>query len=346
MMESMVPSRQSLRRPGWVVRRTIAVAAFCVLPAAACVADGGAAGRAIDVDSLEKLAAGLAEQAEKQVGGEPTTDGLETELAAVVYDKDGLNALRSILARQPAETSGLYVVDKLLDPLLSADPSVVRAARHGLLNLLMERFVRYLPLPRYPAAQLRRLQHGEYDPNMATEAVLRQMATVEEARSRKAQSETPVQRHNELAGSIERKVYRLMLQSDEVQTDRELILSLVRAESSRDHACLKILDAITGRAPSMPPEQAERIHEDLTRLLDQWQLKTGSYVRKDAVIVSRSDNSSYASQSAYWGIDLPRVLNLLAPALGKEQLPVPGEDALNKLIKQRAQDLLNSRQQR
>jgi hypothetical protein len=287
----------------------------------------------VDRERMQKLAEQVAANARRWVEDRPLDPNVDARLDKVVYDAQSVRYLRMVTSRPRPDPIDLYVVNKLLEPLMRADAEVIESAR-PMINSLQSRYGRYMRAPRYSPGQLRKYDYGDYRQG-AAERLLRKIGQIEEARDEKEQAERVIERHNHLVGRILRKAYELMAVQDDRSMQKRLMQLIVQTEARGDATCVQVMEAIAGAADRMPKAQAERFYGDLTKLLEAWRLKGGEYLMPWSFRIVREDESYFEKmRGVYWGIVIPETMNALATVAEKPQVRVPDREKMKDLVEQ------------
>jgi len=325
------------------MRVVTAVGLLAALTACPGVAQGAKAVDPIGGDELTKLAERVESEANAWLKGEPVDNEATKKLAGVVYDDASVKVLKVLLENVQGKPVGVYVAEKLIGPLMRADPRVVKNAKDFIL-WVESRFARYKPLPRYKRGALRRFKYMDYHPGARSEAMLKSIAMIEKARDKKVAKEEPILIHNRQVGRLLEKIFRLELMLDDAKVDKQLMMRIVRAKKQRDATILSIFQAIRDRAASMSQEHAKRLHDNLWKLFEQWRLDEAALRWPDRPFISRHGNSQfYTGATIYYGIELPRTLNELAGPAKATKLPVPAYVEWREQVKKEREKIQQAR---
>ena len=289
---------------------------------------------------LEKLTERVEANADLWVSGKDIDPSVPREMEYVEYDADSVRPLLRALAEPRKDPIDLYVANRLLEPLLRAQSSVIAQALPKVSGLLKRCEMR--EFQQWPDARYRAMQMPDADADMSEAERKARIEQAKELRKRKLASDMEVARHNEQAAKLIRAVGELMLYAGEVEHARQFVELLIRQEEKGHASFVALLEALKGEIPRMEKDLAIVYYDALKELGLDLRMARKEYVDYTDPHVNEMENSHYGRplddsgapagkpEWTYTGIELLRVVNLLAPKAGRPARVVPKKGQVDR----------------
>lgn len=206
---------------------------------------------------------------------------LNKELNKVRYGDDACRHLCDAMSAARKDPLNIFVINKLLDPVIVAKPAQAWAKPELCRKLLptvkqIESKLKYADMPKHSKEALAKCKLQEsYDKKLSADQLAKLLDDTTKARAAKLAAERPLALHNEELGKFKRFTYRLMAAADDPKEDAVLIKLLEDLEKERDIMFKSIVEAIWFEAPRMKADRAKLFYDALVRIGDP--IKLGQY---------------------------------------------------------------------
>jgi hypothetical protein len=287
--------------------------------------------------TIAAIADALETEAEAYLNGQSEQSKAAEQLQQIKYDEESIRPLTAALRSPRKMTTAPYVANRLLEPLLSADPKIV-ARMATTLRLLHARGRRFLPLPSYSKQALTQYQIPPFNPRATAETVLRQMDQIQKRRLEKVAKEQAVIRYNREVMALEKKLVRLLLRVGDPQYDRDVLSVMTAAERSGHATYAAILGAMADSAEHVDAERAELLYTALESMGSQMRMKKKKYVHPAEAKLRSHENSEFAASDDFPGIRLLSAANEFAAKANKPRIQVPTKKEVDQYLRRKREE--------
>ena len=203
-------------------------------------------------------------------------EALEKTLLGVRYSEEIIPALTAAMNAPRPDPINLYVINRLLEPL---DPPSLRSDNRPIrrssvdfnrkllpaLKSLDQRLAKYQDMPKIAGPTLEAIKMPAAAGDIANEAFLRQVETVQKRRDEKIVRERPIALHNQQAGRLRQYIWRLTLACEDPKEDQQIISRLPALEKSGSEY-KALIEVINREIPYMSPERAKSLYDALLKI--------------------------------------------------------------------------------
>jgi len=295
-----------------------------ILRAAAALAIASAAVAAPDTEpsgatreQLDRMVTQLRANAEQWVNDQEIETATEVELKGVWLNRESVGHLAAVIKSIDPNTTGLYVINRLLRRLSFAKSPTIRAALPTIKDLNSRVRKTYKSFPELSDRQVKALKRPTSSSRVAREAF-------EQRRREKMANDRAIAKHNQMVYVLEKYTYRLMLLARSPSEDKTLAEQLVLAEKSRSAIWLTILDGMADEARWMTPQRGETIYKVLRPPAIELKMeRRKGYVHRGKSKLREDDRSTCEMVRDYPGIRMLSTLNRIATAARMPALKVP-----------------------
>jgi len=298
------------------------------------------AAKAISAVELKALADHLKTDAAawaKDELGDREVRATAIRLKKATYDVTSATALsqyiRSVTSRSTAED--LYVLNRLLRPLLMAKPDAIAKALPTI-KTANRGAVRYRPIPEYLRKVDKKItmMTSTSTRRMTPDMVIAAIAASQRGRSEKYQKLQELKRWNTEVHMFKMAVYELLIFAEDSRSDTELIMLLQNGEARGLYAFIDICETVKKHVRTLDRKRAQAYHKSFTSLGARLKAKKGTYAKYYEYRTS-GDKLIPVTQADYAGIRLLTTANLLAPVAGKSAVVVPSTKQVDEYLKKR-----------
>jgi len=287
-------------------------------------------------ENLDEMVTKLEANADLWLQDKPVSATVERQMRDLVFDKDSVRPLSTLLRSIKKDDKGLYVIGRLLRYLSFAKTDVVQAALSSVKSVHSSVRRTYRPFPKFSKAQEKALSLRDYSPRLRTPAIMKEMATVQKRREAKLAGEKLIAKHNELVYNIEKTCYQLMLLAKDQREDKFLVNTLLLAERRKSSFFVSILDQIAADARKMDRDRAQGFYNALkphgVRLKME---RERSYQHFGKASLSSDRASSFGTVRALPGAHILKTMNRLATPAKLPALKVPTKKEIDAFHKKK-----------
>jgi len=284
---------------------------------------------------IAALVTHLKADADKWVKGQLGDRQLRTtavKIKSITYDAKNISTLtpliRSVTSRSRPES--LYVMNRLLRPLLMAKPDVIRKVL-PIIGTVHRSAGRYKAIPE----RLRKVSRMKAPTRvMSSDAIVAAIAATQVGTGGKGDQVHEIRLWNAEVHLLKMTIYGLIVFAEETRSDRELFAMLQAGESRRLHAFIDICETVKKHVRSLGKTRAIAYHKAFVSLGGRLRAAKGSYV-KHYEYRTVKDKLTPVAVNDYPGIRLLTTANLLAPVAGKSAVVVPTPQQVEAYIKGR-----------
>ena len=241
----------------------------------------------------------------------------ESRMKRLWYNAGSVAALARVLQSPRDEPADLYLVNRMLRPLLDAKTDVIRQAMPQV-RAMHSKFGRYARLPDNP-------QPGADAPAEKAKPTQQE----QQARLQRLKDVAALQFRNEQVSRLKQLTFRLMVYADQAELDRELIGMIRTTESNGKWEYTAMLDAVRAEARRMKQQRATAFYRQLKTLWREMlqrekDQRVRTYEDPSSVKLAAEGTTSGGTHRDNAGNRILKVLNQLAvpaklPALQNPQ---------------------------
>ena len=255
--------------------------------------DGVLAEGAIRIDELNEIVKAVEIEAASWAGSTRIGVKVTHRIRNIWYDKGSINPLKTVMEVPRESPNDLFVVNRILSPMINAKPAVIAEAL-GMIHPISERLAVYKPLPSYTEEQLEAMAPAE-------DASKTVRALAGKRRAEKRKEELAVQKHNQQARALRAVVYRLMVLARNREEDVRLLKALMVSEKNVDWMYADILEGIRSQARRMSEARGKVIYAALREFWNELRTVKGSgsrtYTDQGSVEIVPESNSKFTTHS-------------------------------------------------
>ncbi|MCD6365897.1 MAG: hypothetical protein J7M14_08480 [Planctomycetes bacterium] len=311
----------------WFASLAGVIALVCVSARAAETADIG------QIDDLVKQ---LEDHARKWAMHKLTPaeeDKMTDKLNSLVYDMTSVGPLTRQLKKAARTAEGLYLVNRLIEPLLVSETNVIK---------------KVLPVVKQVAGQWRyhqfpeAIKKGQKPPRampglrgrIAPDAMIGVLARSQQNVQAKISAEKLLQNQNLVIRDLAMATYQLMVQVGDPAEDAALMRELQRLEQEGMWAFKCVLEVIEDNADALDSKRTMAFVESLASLAERVRLK-GKTTYKDPcnVNLNVTVKSMQTNVETYSVMTLLQSMNNLGRKIGKPAVKIPTASEIEEEIK-------------
>lgn len=253
------------------------------------------------------------------------------KIKAITYDEKNIATLtpliRSVTIRSRPES--LYVLNRLLRPLLMAKADVIRKVM-PVISTVHRSAGQYKAVP----TQLRKVRKmATPTGRMTSDAIVAAIAATQVGTGEQDKVRE-IKLWNEEVHMLKMTVYELIIFAEDPRTDRQLLTMLIAGESRKLYAFVEICETVKKHVRSLSKARALAYHKDFASLGGRLRATKGSYA-KHYEYRTVGGKLTPVTVPDYPGIRLLTTANLLAPVAGKSAVVVPTREQIEAYIKKR-----------
>lgn len=283
---------------------------------------------------LKQLAADLVPLAEAWAVdeldlGDPNMRAVDTRIRSAVYDENTVKAFKGAIAGIRVKgPQKIYIINRLISPLLSAKTEVIREAVPLFKSLRTDSTMRYQMFKTVPDNRAESLWgQPKFPKNIAPEAHLKALERLDERRQEKVAAEMPIALNNLAVSQLDKTCMACLVLADDPREDEKLVQVMLDYEKRGNFAFFYVVQAFTAQANKMSPERAGKLMDGtLGKFAEAMRYEHKSYLDPAKPFVNPTGNSSFASNDLYVGVTVLPLINLLATTAKKPAVKVPTDD--------------------
>jgi hypothetical protein len=282
---------------------------------------------AVRIDELLEVTKAIEIEAAAWARSERPNIRVTHKLRTIWYNKGSLGPLKTVLETPRESPNDLFVVNRLLSPMLNAAAPVISESL-AMIHPISERLAVYKPLATYTEKQLEAMAPAE-----DADKSLKVAASKRRAEKRKA--DVIVQKHNQQARAMRTVVFRRMVLARNREEDTVLLKALVQSEKNGDWMYADILEAIRKEARRMSKERAGVFYAALREWWNDLRAADGkgqkTYTDQGSVELLAESNSKFTTHQ---DITKNRVLTVINQVASSARMPAL-KDPKNKKPKKK-----------